>query len=261
MKLRILSDLHLEHSPLSLTPGEEDVIVLAGDIANGTDGVRWAINTFPQTPIVYVPGNHEFYGRRCDKVLADIRSATISSQVNILEREQLVIGDLRILGVTLWTDFGLHDASAHGKAWAKVDALKCVPDFGGRITGPCGDHAVVTPDTTEAWHHEAIGWLSERIAEPFSGSTIVVSHHAPSVRSIDPVDRDQRWLPAYASHLDVLVEKVDLWVHGHVHACSDYLVGSTRVICNPRGIGSGSCVGNRQFDPNLIIDVGGALAI
>ena len=254
MKIRILSDLHLEHSPLSVTTGEEDVIVLAGDIANGAAGVRWAINTFPRTPVVYVPGNHEFYGGRCEDVLADLRSATSGSQVHVLDRDPVIIGSVRFLGATLWTDFRFHEPSANGEAWAKADALKYVPDFDGRITCTSGD---VTPDITQAWHYAAVAWLAARLAEPFPGRTIVVSHHAPSAQSICPADRGRKWAPTYASHLDSLVQKADLWIHGHVHESSDYLIGSTRVICNPRGIGGDATTGNPRFAENQIIDLTG----
>jgi calcineurin-like phosphoesterase family protein len=78
-------------------------------------------------------------------------------------------------------------------------------------------------------------WLRERLDAPFAGKTVVVTHHLPSGRSIEPTHREHKIAPAYASNLELLVQRADLWIHGHVHWSVDYQIGRCRVICNPRG--------------------------
>jgi hypothetical protein len=106
MKLHILSDLHLEFDDLDLPRTDADVVILAGDIALGTDGVRFAAQRFRQQPVIYVLGNHENYHRAMNEVWDDIRQYT-APHVHVLENQSLTIGGVRFLGCTLWTDFGL----------------------------------------------------------------------------------------------------------------------------------------------------------
>ena len=105
MKIRVLSDLHLEFADWSPPPADADVIVLAGDIHIGVRGLEWARQQFPATPIVYVAGNHEFYGGQMRQVTAALREAADRLGVHLLDADELVLGGARFLGATLWTDF------------------------------------------------------------------------------------------------------------------------------------------------------------
>src|SRR5262245_10095299 len=104
MRLHIFSDLHLEFAPLEPPDMGADVVILAGDIHLQTRGVGWAAETF-QRPVIYVPGNHEYYGGHFKNTLAKMRDRGGHTQVHVLDRDEVVIDGVRFLGTTLWTDF------------------------------------------------------------------------------------------------------------------------------------------------------------
>ena len=107
MKIRVLSDLHLEFAGWRPPPCDEDVVVLAGDIHEGRAGIAWARKYFRDRPIVYVPGNHEYYGRDLDELRNGLRESGRTHNVHVLDGDEVTIGGVRFLGATLWTDFEL----------------------------------------------------------------------------------------------------------------------------------------------------------
>ena len=106
MKLHVLSDLHIEFADFSPPETDADVVILAGDIGVGLDGIEWVARRFPKASVVYVPGNHEFYGH--DIGLTDQLKAAAPADIHILNNDKLELDDIRFLGCTLWTDFKLH---------------------------------------------------------------------------------------------------------------------------------------------------------
>ena len=100
-----------------------------------------------------------------------------------------------------------------------------------------GVSSPLTPDIAQRWHRHSIKWLSRELAKPFAGKTVVVTHHAPSRRSVPDCYARHPATPAYASACDALVAQADLWIHGHVHQACEYTIGKCRVVCNPRGYG------------------------
>ncbi len=253
MRLLVMSDLHLEHAALELRLTDCDLVILAGDIDVGARGVQWAIAQFQDTPVLYVPGNHEYYHGEVDATLAAMRSAAAGTNVHILDRECMSFGNVRFLGTTLWTDFRLFSGADESETmWSKTDARRGVPDYDGRIRFLReGRDEGVSPEVTQHWHQQAVAWLSAELSRTFDGVTVVVTHHAPSIRSIPAVYAKNVSTPAYASHLDWLVASSNLWIHGHTHSRADYQVASCRVVCNPRGYESE----RSGFEPGLIIEV------
>ena len=238
MNLLVLSDLHLENQPIQIdVPPEADAVVLAGDIAEGADGILWARETFRDLPVFYVAGNHEFYGGEVGAVAAAMRQAAAGSNVLLLEKAACVMGGVRFLGATLWTDFSLFAGDdENGQAWAKADAARYVPDFDSRIRCLADDHAIgLTPDITQRWHRQSAAWLARELAKPFQGKTVVITHHAPSARSVPECYAAHPATPAFASPCDGLVAHADLWIHGHMHQACEYAIGKCRVVGNPRG--------------------------
>ncbi|MCA9638890.1 MAG: metallophosphoesterase, partial [Myxococcales bacterium] len=152
----------------------------------------------------------------------------------MLERAELRLGEARILATTLWTDFGLFGPD---RVWAAGEAAAAsMNDYRKIRTSP--RYGRLRPADTRREHAVAKSWLRERLEEETDAAlTIVVTHHAPSARSLPPKYAKDALSPAYASDLDDLVAAsgAALWIHGHTHHCVDYAVGSTRVFSNQRG--------------------------
>ncbi|MEX3955188.1 metallophosphoesterase [Trinickia sp. EG282A] len=250
MKIRVLSDLHLEcDEPEAIAHAEADLVVLAGDIHNHAEGIRWAAEMFdPRTPIVYVPGNHEYYDGEFGALEVAMRDAAATTDnVHYLNNASLLDpqGRWRVLGTTLWTDFELFGADDEAREAAMAAAEKVMVDFRGPIQLAWSvDRAETSgtpsrkfmPSDTLALHRQARAWLAAEIAKPFGGKTIVVTHHAPHRDSLAPRFANDLVSAGFISHLPTLVHTpVALWIHGHTHTPFDYFAEGTRVVCNPRG--------------------------
>lgn len=232
-RLRIFSDLHLEFVDWIPPPVAADAIVLAGDISVGVQGLQWARLRFPDTPVVYVPGNHEFYGARLPDALEELRTEAQRLGVHFLDGDECILGGTRFLGTTLWTDYELYGSAPADLERAMADAAVEMNDF--RMIQWAGGEPLA-PALVRDMHLNGVAWLAERLAEPFAGPTVVVTHHLPHRRCIHPKYEGTRFNPCFASDLDHLVRApVALWVHGHTHESIDFLVNGTRVVCNPRG--------------------------
>jgi 3',5'-cyclic AMP phosphodiesterase CpdA len=252
MKIRVLSDLHLECDEPQVVPhADADLVVLAGDIHNHAEGLRWAAETFDGTlPVVYVPGNHEYYGGEFGALETAMRDAArCVDNLHYLNNAALVDphGNWRVLGTTLWTDFGLYGADEASRAASIAAAERAMLDFRGliQVAWPArADDATAcadlprdfTPADTLALHARARAWLESELAKPFDGKTIVVTHHAPHRRSLAERYANDLVSGGFVSDLTSLVRApAALWVHGHTHTAFDYVESGTRVVCNPRG--------------------------
>lgn len=232
MRIHVLSDLHLEHDPDWRPPRTDaDVMVLAGDILPGLRGM--AKFSRQGKPVIYVPGNHEYYGENLGGLAAAMRLYAKAIGVTVLDNEEALIGGVRFLGSTLWTDFSLFGADNVRPAQDAADHH--MNDY---ICIHSGSHGWLTPQKTAHMHALSVAWLSERLAAPFDGPTVVVTHHAPHPRSISPAHEGKLLAAAFASNLTRLMGKACLWIHGHVHHCLDYEIDGTRVVANPKGYGN-----------------------
>lgn len=247
MKIHLLSDLHLEEASFSPRAVEADVVVLAGDIATQGRAVAWARASFSQ-PVLFVPGNHDFYGGDLDATLRDMRAQAKGSNVHVLDNDEVVLGGVRFLGVTLWTDYRL----TGNEPLAQWDAQQTLKDFKAITEG--GSRALI-PSTLAQLHAQSCKFLLDKLCEPFAGKTVVLSHHAPTELSLSAAYRQApgHLNSAFASHLDRLMgAPVALWLHGHTHDSVDLDLYGTRVRCNPRGCPGGF---NEAFDPELVLTV------
>lgn len=251
MKLQVLSDLHIEFCAFEPPRVGADVVVLAGDIGTGARGIGWARQAWPDSEIVYVPGNHEYYRSEIGVENELMQLAARAHGVHLLNREEAVIGGVRFLGATLWTDFGLF-----GEA-ERPDALQAassgLSDFRVIDYGP----RTFTPQDSALLNRLDARWLDARLMrESFDGETVVVTHHLPSMRSVAERYRKVLLSACFASHLDLLLGHSALWVHGHTHDSFDYVADGTRVLCNPRGYcKAGQPPENRQFNPALTVEL------
>jgi hypothetical protein len=252
-KLYIASDLHLEFG-INFRPPESantaDIIVLAGDIWKKDNGIYWARSTWPDKPIVYVAGNHEFYGSQRGHVMSLLRIAADETGVHFLENDEVVIDGIRFLGCTLWTDFQLYGEGASKSAMRFCQ--QHINDF--RVIHEGG--TLFTPDDSVRLFNESVAWLEGKLNEPFDGETVVVTHHLPSALSVHEKWQGDPGSAAFASNLDRLFGKSALWIHGHTHDSFDYLAKGTRVICNPRGYELyDKGIENKYFQPELVVEI------
>src|SRR5262249_20670418 len=162
--------------------------------------------------------------------------------------EVAMIGGARFIGTTLWTDFALLGEPALGMVLAE----QMMNDYAMVYRSP---ESPIKPLEVARTHFAYRKFIADAAAVPFAGPTVVLTHHAPSAKSIAGIYADDRFAPAYASNMDDVVARSDatLWLHGHIHVSQDYRIGTTRVVCNPRGYRGRAT--NPSFDPNLIIEL------
>ena len=229
MKLHILNDLHIEFEDFEPPVTDADVVVLAGDIGVGMEGLHWSETRFPDIPVIYVPGNHEFYHH--DIELIDELKAKAPDNIHVLDDDQVSIDGVRFLGSILWTDFALFGEAdrffAMNTTRQRMTDFSIIQNHGQRFT----------PEDAIRLHTASREWLTAMLAVPFTGRTVVITHHAPSSQSVHPRYAHDLLTPAFASNLESLMDgdRAALWVHGHMHESFDYEVYGTRVVCNPRG--------------------------
>ncbi|MCG6122930.1 MAG: metallophosphoesterase [Microvirga sp.] len=251
MKLWVLSDLHLPFGDIDLCPRDADVLVCAGDVGKScADSVRWLAERVPDMPVVFVAGNHEFYRGYYAEGLAEGREQAARHQhVHFLHEDGAVIGGVRFLGATLWTDYRAegHQAMAMMHARDKMNDYRAIKGFRKK------PWQRFTPEVAHALHQQSVGFLACAMAEPFDGPTVVLTHHAPHRGSVAPQYQGDLLNAAYYSDLGGLIESTrpEVWVHGHMHAQSDYEVGATRIVANPRGYPNE----NPRFDPELVVEL------
>lgn len=245
MNVRILSDLHLEFAAISLPKVEADVVILAGDIDVEGNGLEWALATFPDVPVLYVFGNHEYYGSSYPKHLLELKAKAENTNVKILENDTVTINGVTFLGCSLWTDFNLYG----NPKVAEREAEKHMPDF--QVIKLSTQNTVLRASDTAKIHKQSLQWLTKEL-EQTTTKKVVITHHAPSEKSVSPRFTGSLLNPAFASNLETLVESSNaaLWVHGHMHNASDYQIGKTRVLCNPRGYPSEA---DTHFIPDFVI--------
>ncbi|MFP5406844.1 MAG: metallophosphoesterase, partial [Gammaproteobacteria bacterium] len=233
MRLNILSDLHLSRGALDLPVTDADVVVLAGDLARPKEAIAWASGF--DKPVIYVAGNHEFYGGELAATVAELRELCAGTPVHLLDNDELVIAGVRFLGSTLWTDFMLFGEGDERQA-AIAEAQSFMRDFSRIRTGE-SPQALFTPLASAALFETNARWLAERLAAPHDGPTVVVTHHAPSRLSIHPRFAGSRLNACFVSDAAYLLDgsRAQLWIHGHTHDSFDYQLNGTRVLCNPRG--------------------------
>jgi Icc-related predicted phosphoesterase len=255
MRIQIFSDLHVDvrpPRPITMAP-DIDAVVVAGDTCEGAEhGFAWLRGIVPmQLPIIAVLGNHEYYRSSLPDELAQARSVAPLYGVHLLENDTVTLHGVRFIGCSLWTDYQLF--GAHNLPLAMRAAATGLRDHK-RIKWQKTPWRRFRPQEALLLHKRSRAFIEQTLAEPFTGPTVVVSHHAPHPGSLHPRYGNDLISAAYVSDLTPVIEagKPALWVHGHVHASFDYRVGDTRVICNPNGYGTE----NQNFDPALVVEVG-----
>ena len=257
MRIHVLTDIHLEfqkwRKQWPIETIDCDAHVLAGDIGGGLTGLDFALERFNK-PLIYIAGNHEFYNKRpVEKWWKDAREKVAGTHVHLLENEQVVIGNTRLLGCTLWTDFTLfgedrqQELGKHAEKESNdfknifltrrggISYAQDDPYSFGFTRKRSGDRW--TWKTMAATHVRSREFLETELDRTGDwDQTVVVTHHAPSIKGIEDPDTPSDLDAAYASNLDHLIMKADCWIHGHVHRAREYsgTLGG-RVVENARG--------------------------
>jgi predicted phosphodiesterase len=286
MNIQLLSDLHLEANPDFVprpAPGA-DVLVLAGDIgsyqahsaltaAGDTDFglARFSpLHGWP-TPVLFVPGNHEYDGLDFDEAHDRLRATCERLGLTWLESEVLHMNGVRFVGSTLWTDFDALGPMAGQSLPAKIPAHFSHPNSlytrqlkarekafraANYYLRKTGTTRGATPWLAEQVREQALQsqvWLSAALDTPFDGPTVVVTHFAPSLRRADPRYGQVPGTAGFCNALDALLPKAQLWLHGHLHCPVDYHHQGCRVVANPLGYAH---KGEQQwFEPQCLLNI------
>lgn len=248
MRIQVISDFHREFGFMDISFEGADLVVLAGDINLGTKGIEWIKSTITDIPVIYVVGNHEYYKGSYPKTLHAIKNLASDSNVHVLENDAVVIADITFHGATLWTDFALLGDS-------RINGSTC--------QGRMNDYKMIRRDPlysklrsidTYVIHQLSLKWLHSSLQSSTTKKNIVVTHHAPSAKSIPDEFKNDVIASAYASNLEpmILQYQPQFWIHGHIHVPVKYEIGSTKIICNPHGYKNEPYNG---FEKHLTIEI------
>lgn len=262
MFIREMSDLHLEFARLDVPVLENEkdmILILAGDI--GLAEMKSTLSDFlnemgkRHRHVIMILGNHEHYGCSIHRSLEKIKKMIDPeiTNVHVLECETLIVDDVAFICSTMWTDVNKRDPMT------ELTLENGMTDFRVIRTGPPSqpymrkfrayDMANIFVRTTNYIFDEIVKHKSE------GKKVVVVTHHAPSMESVHArYKHEHHWNGGYASSLDykIMDTKPNLWFHGHTHTSHDYIIESTRVICNPRGYPRESGL---TFNPNMVIEI------
>lgn len=299
MRAHVVNDQHHNIPFNDYAPRDVDcdLVICAGDVGPPLrESLKWLAKHYPSQRKIYVPGNHDYYSAEVknhpelkttyERERAEAPAVAADLGIDLLDNASVEIEGVRFLGSTLWTDFG--SAPDYLTFADRIRAAMRMNDY--RLVkvgkGRGGDR-LLPRDTINA-HKVAVKWLTEQLAQPFDGETVVVTHHAPSEKSLfgGKVGQDLDW--CYASNLEHLMMPADspeaiargltpnhvppsAWIHGHVHANQDYRVGAgvdtdgCRVLANPRGYPKyerqNAPRENPAFDDQLVIELGCGLTL
>ena len=231
MKLRILSDIHLEHDPsFRLSHHGEDAILCAGDLSSWpTRDLAEQFIRSSRVPFFYVLGNHNFYHGEVEAVLDHYRFlAGRLKHFHLLHNQTAQLGSYLVVGTPLWTDFGLYGPPSIAASMALAE--RSINDF--RLTRV--QQADLSAQNLVDWKREARAFLKETIGR--GKPTIVMTHWCPSAETISPVYAGADANPYFTTECRALMgDNVLLWVHGHSHIADDRVINRTRVLRNPKG--------------------------
>jgi len=251
VKIAVYSDLHLEFGDWTPPEVDCDLIILAGDIHTKAKGVTWATENFAQ-PVIYVAGNHEYYGGNVQSIDRKLQSTSEGSNVQVLQNCSTTIGDVKFIGATLWTDFLLNGDYQQAVANAKLS----MQDYRSISWNDDSTYRRLYPHDTRALNSQSKQFIKDELAKtPVGLKKVVVTHHAPHFVCLNPKYAGDYLSPSFASDLGPILSdyEIDLWVCGHTHHCVDTVVHGTRIVSNQRGYYRVEPV--LQFNENFVVTV------
>jgi predicted phosphodiesterase len=260
MKLKILSDLHIEVCEYKdIFPNEPAILILAGDtgqLRNETSYVEFLNElSFFYDYVLCIFGNHEYYYNGIHYNIGALEKR-LNSNVKILENKTFIYMNYKFIGTTLWTDFNNNDFLA------KTVAKQSMNDF--YLISEKDGSRRLQPETLYDIFVKDIDFIEKEIDPAYKN--IIISHHAPSVKSISKkyLTSANKYLNyAYYSDLEKFIfaneDNIKYWIHGHTHDSSDYNIGKARIVANPRGYAAFRnnvfVTENKKFKENLLLDL------
>jgi DNA repair exonuclease SbcCD nuclease subunit len=286
MKIKLVSDLHLEFSDINITNDDQcDVLILGGDImiaqdlhdhpelsntadqraiANGTglgrrqeraqrfrDFFKRCSFQFPH--VIYIAGNHEFYNGKFYAGIDYLREECAKyPNIYFLECDTKVIDDVTFIGGTLWTDMNKGDPLT-------MHAIEGMMNDFRIIKNDKRNYASMSARDVAGRHTRTLQYFRSVLAEQHDKKFVVVGHHSPSFQSIHPTYAHETLMNGgYHSDLSEFIldhPQIKLWTHGHTHHPFDYVIGETRVVCNPRGYENDGYSEDTGWNPNIVLEV------
>lgn len=258
MKIKLVSDLHLEFSDINIQNEHDyDLLILGGDIMIAQDlhdypnkdsimefvGARQEKSKrfrdflkrvsfqFPQ--VIYIAGNHEYYHGKYPDAIDYLKTECESyDNIHMLEMESVTIQDITFVAGTLWTDMNRKDPLT-------MMSVKGAMNDYHVVRNSQRQYAKLSPIDTVRRHMDTMSFIKSEVEKNPDSKYVVVGHHAPTHLSTKPkYEKDYQLNGAYRSDLSEFIldhPQIKLWTHGHTHNAFDYMIGSTRVVCNPRG--------------------------
>ncbi|QAU48843.1 metallophosphoesterase [Bradyrhizobium guangzhouense] len=259
MRLWPMSDLHLELTrgwdlPSGDARPDFDVMIVAGDLAPRMErGVAWLRERVQDRPVLYIPGNHEFYGCDIDRTVEKARATAAGTNIHVLQNDVFIIDDITFLGATMWTDFDLFD----DPAYAMMVAGGVMNDY--RKIRHGNYEFRLRPEHTLSRHLQSRDFIARELRK--GGRHVVISHHGPVPQAMKRGFERDISSAAYCSDLRDLIREgaPELWIYGHTHESRDLEIRSTRLVSNAKGYGpwpgAQSSWDNPDFDDKLIIEI------
>lgn len=251
MRIQIFSDIHVEFSPnhrFRIPDHESDLVVLCGDIGPGLSGLAWADREMNRLgkKFLYVPGNHEFYGRDYFSHLDRMRRKAKALGIIFLSDDVYEQDGYRFIGSTLWTSFLGENGETDVEAiW---HANHGMPDFCEIKFG----RNLFTPRDAQDLYRDSVEFIERQLLVGEEGKTVVITHHGPSHQCVNPKFTFRPLSRCFTSDAETLLGRSALWAYGHTHASLDFSLKGTRVISNQRGYPAESGCG---FNPDLVVEI------
>lgn len=275
MKIKLVSDLHLEFSDIDIQNDQEyDVLILGGDICiaqdiheYSEDGIKessissrsdrfrnFFMRCSSQFPhVIYIMGNHEFYNGKFHAGIDYMREECAKyPNVYMLENDTKIIDDIVFVGGTLWTDMNKRDPLTMRAIEGMMNDFRI-------IRNDKKDYSRLHALDVVIRHEKTLGYIEHIVQEYKDKKCVVVGHHSPSFQSVSKMYKDQKLMNGgFHSELSEFIldhPQIKLWTHGHTHQPFDYMIGETRIVCNPRGYESHSYSEDTGWNPNILLEI------
>lgn len=242
MRINYFSDIHLEFGSCPVPDTDAEIVIAAGDIGVYDQGVAWLKKI--DKPVIYVAGNHEFYGHEFFDTLQVLKNKCAGTNIHFLENKTLVYKGVRFIGCSLWADLFVEGASV-------ADALaKSLNDFRKVHYG----EGMFNPVQFSELHQDSRAWLERELEKPFYGKTVIITHHAPTPWSWYESPNAFKKL-AYCNDLKSLFHEheISVWFHGHTHSIGDYRTAGARILSNTRGYVGRRVVADFNVNKTVVI--------